>query len=37
MNTINGELESSESDDEIHKFVEYQHIYDGLHSVITDF
>ena len=31
MNTINEELELSESDDEFDKFDEYQLIYDGLH------
>ena len=30
-NTINEELELSESDDEFDDFDEYQHIYDGLH------
>ena len=30
MNIINVQLELSESDDEFHKFDEYQHIYDGL-------
>ena len=31
MNTINEELELTESDDEFNKFDKYQHIYDGLH------